>query len=581
MTPTSRISTACLAALLAGTPTGVAAWDGTQQQLGRFRVLIPDLEALDDADRDFGEDVARELRALLSGMATHRAVERGDIEDELDALDLDMEDLDCLLTRQLASRMEAEVALCASYSERERDVFDVEAVFWDIAADESFGVSPTTGTDRDEETVARHIFGQFDRYTQHLRAVSNCESYAVSQQWEAALRLCDEALALNADAIGARYRRARILFEMERGSEALAELERVLARSPAHEAALELAGYVSATLGLREEGVGYYARYLQLSPGNAGVRMRVAYELAQAGDPAGAQELIREGLAADPENTDLWEQYGGYAFTIGESINREAAEIGDGGALAPDAIPYFRDAIDAYRRVYATRGAETPARHLVSIVVAHVRLGEYPLAVSIGSEAIEIHPQEAGLWSIYGDALRRSGRLDAALDALQRVSELDPGYPNLGLRRGSWLLEAGRIMEAVEALRSVAATEPARADEAARLVLADAHANGVRQDEYEYATRWIVVAKSFANVTEPTLHQLNFWHAYSVLQTAVAEQEPRTLETARSTLPKFQEVLALLDDVGEYPATVSVSLQNMRSNVDVYIEIQEAIIRRG
>ncbi len=49
---------------------------------------------------------------------------------------------------------------------------------------------------------------------------------------------------------------------------------------------------MSATLGREADAVGYYGRYLQLDPGNAAVRMQVAYELATAGDPPGAMLLI-------------------------------------------------------------------------------------------------------------------------------------------------------------------------------------------------------------------------------------------------------------------------------------------------
>ena len=66
-----------------------------------------------------------------------------------------------------------------------------------------------------------------------------------------------------------------------------------------------------------------------------------------------------------------------------------------------------------------------------------------------------------------------------------------------------------------------------------------------------------------------------------MLRAAILEQEPRTLEVARATLPKFQKALELLSDVGEYPSTVNVDIRQQREAVQTYIEIQEAIIRRG
>lgn len=107
MTPTSRLLIVCMAALLVATPSWVAAQDGTPQQLARFRVLIPDVEPLEDADRGFDRDVAKALRELIGVMATHQIIERDDIRDSPDDLDMRIEDLNCAFTRQLAVRMDA------------------------------------------------------------------------------------------------------------------------------------------------------------------------------------------------------------------------------------------------------------------------------------------------------------------------------------------------------------------------------------------------------------------------------------------------------------------------------------------
>ena len=192
MTPTSRLEIVCIAALFSVMPVWAgaqraSAQDRTPQQLARFRVLIPDLEPLEDADRGFGRDVAKALRELIGSMPTHQAIERDDIRDSLDDVDLRIEDLDCNVTRQLAVRMNAQVALCAAYSEPSRDRFTVEAVFYDVGSGESFAVAPTAGAKREDEAVAGHIFQQFDTYTAHLRAAANCEDFAASQLWDRAL----------------------------------------------------------------------------------------------------------------------------------------------------------------------------------------------------------------------------------------------------------------------------------------------------------------------------------------------------------------------------------------------------------
>ena len=197
MTQRYGITMAFSLAVLTGAPTSARGQEAPQRDLSRFTVLVPDLQPLGGADRDFGEDVAKELRGLLNTLATHQAIGRREIERSLDEVDRDMDEVDCTLARQLAARIDARVVLCAAYEEVEEDRFAVTATFYDVGSGESFSVSPTTRVDREDELTARHIFVQFDTYTRHLRAAANCEDYARSQLWENALRNCDEALALN------------------------------------------------------------------------------------------------------------------------------------------------------------------------------------------------------------------------------------------------------------------------------------------------------------------------------------------------------------------------------------------------
>lgn len=564
-----------LAAILALAPSvGLQA-----QEQGRFEVLIPNFRPADGSNKKFGEKVAKDLRELINTLPTHQPVDKKDMDRAIKKFDLDGNNLECPLTVQLASQMGSQVALCASYVQQ-GDQWVVSAEFYEVSSGESFVVSPTTvGEDQDQQ-AAQHIFDEFDQYTAQLRAATFCVEYAASSAWTPALEQCDRALELNPKATGTRYIRARVLFETQRPDEALQELRRVLEDNPVHEDALQLAGYISATEGADAEALDYYSRYLELSPGNAAVRMKIAYELAQAGDPGGAMQLIQEGLDRDQENIDLWEQLGGFAFAAGQEVN-DATPKEDANTVAPDAVPYFRTAIEAYERVFAAKGAETPANELRSIIAAYVQLGDLTQAISFGSQALETHPEEAGLWSIYADALQRDEQLDQALTALDRVAELDPEYPNVGLRQGKWLLEAGRLSEATEALKSLVSADPEQADGAGRMVVAQAYAKGVQPKNWSVAVQTLNTALQIPSMSDKTVQQINFWLGYSILQGAIPAQEARTLETAQATLPRFQRAKQLFGNVGNYPSEVNVNLGQLLQAVDQYIAIQESIIKRG
>lgn len=563
----------------------VATVQAQQQVQGRFRVLIPDFEAQQDADRNFGEDAAEELRELVNSLATHEPIEEDEIKDALKQFKMKMEELDCIRTRQLASQIDAQVALCASYVE-EGEERVVQATFWDVAASEPFDIETQTVHKDNEEAAAQHIFDQFDQYVQQIRFAQFCGDYARSQQWENALRNCDSALDLNPEATSTRYQKASILRQADRPEEALAELEVILEDNPFHEDALQLAGYVAATLGQDDAAREYYSKYLELDPMNARVRMKIAYDLAQAGDPRGAMELIQAGLDADQENIDLWEQYGSFAFNAGLEAEKMAA-VGtpageeDAGGIAPEAVELYRNAIEAYTRVFEAKGEETPVRHLRQIISAYVKLGELSQAIGMAQRALETHAQEDALWSIYADALQRDGQLDEAIAALDRVREINPSYPNISLRQGNWLIQAGRIEDAVAILKEAAAGNPEQAEQAARLIFADSYQNGYQNDRFQYAITGLSAAKELPGLSQSMIHQLNFWHGFSLYQQAVDQQEPQTLETAQATLPRFQRAMELFRQVGDYPSSVNVNLNQLMDNANTFIEIQEAIIKRG
>jgi tetratricopeptide (TPR) repeat protein len=296
-------------------------------------------------------------------------------------------------------------------------------------------------------------------------------------------------------------------------------------------------------------------------------------------------EFIQVGLDVDQDNVALHEQYGGFAFSAALEIQQEAAMGAQNGgdAVAPEAVGYYREAIASYEKVFEAKGADTPVGHLSNVISAYIQLGELESAVSLGERVLETHAQEDRLWVLYADALQRSDRLDDAITALDRVREINPDHPSAALRQGNWLIQVGRIEDAVQVLSDVAADNPQQAEQAARMIFAEAYQNGTGgpSEDYDYTIRGMIAAKGLPNLTEAMTAQLNFWHGYSIYKMAVDQQEPQTIGSAQSSLPKFNEAVGLLRLAGDYPASVSVDLPLMLENAATYIEIQDAIIRRG
>jgi len=276
----------------------------------------------------------------------------------------------------------------------------------------------------------------------------------------------------------------------------------------------------------------------------------------------------------------LWEQYGNFAFTAAAQIVEEAGPE-NGGGVPPQAAEFYREAIGAYDRVFAHPEGELKVGQLRNSIAAHIQLEELDIAVAKGEEYVAAHPEEVMLHLILSDAHQRRGDIPAALAALDRVLEIDPAHPTAKLRKGQVLIQAGRINEVGPLLREAVAGDPQQALQAARLIFNDAYANGYQKDRWQYAITGFTVAKQLPDVPADMVAQLNFWHGFSLYRLAMQEQEPQTLQTAQTSLAKFQEAVRLFERSGNYPASVNVNVDQLLGNANTYIEIQEAIIKRG
>ena len=579
----TRFFTLAAAALLTALPAQA-------QELGRFRVLVPDFYALQGADRDFGEDAANDLRDLLKGLPTHQPIERGDVRDQVREFDMRMEDLDCLKTRQLATQINAQIALCANYTEQgdTRQLTGIE--FWDMNNSEALAVEPITVTGRDgRRQAARHIFEAFDRMVQLARAQQFCAEYALSQQWDNALRNCDQALALNPGAVSTRQRKARIRFEQaqaetdpqaKRGyfQQVLEELETVLEANQFHEEALQLSGYVSIQLGDEDGGREYYYRYLEINPGADRIRLNIAYDMSEAGDPEGAMELVAVGLETTPENADLLTYYANYGFAAANKRATEAQAAGGDSGVPAEAEALYREVISALNKVAAIRGAEMPVGLWRTVVASHIQLGDVAQAEAVARQVLQAHPEDAVITDFLANALQKQGRIDEAVATLDRVQEIQPDYPGVNVRQGSWLMSTGRLGDAVPYFRR-AVQRGENANTIARIIFGDAVNNGVRKEAWDYALRGILAAKTF-DVTPETRTELDFWNGWTIYHQAMLVQAPQNLESAETSMPMFERARDLFNAGRGYTSRAGMNLQQILDAVNSYIEIQTVIIRR-
>ena len=564
---------------LSAWPTGVQAQDG-QQVTGRFQVLIPAFEPMNGAKDNLGKDIAKELRELIEDLVTHQPVEEKELKAALRQFDIDEDDLDCIRARQLASQMQVNVVVCGTVSPASGEkMFDITSKFVTVETGEEFVVDGFTAGEKDKEVASQQIFDAFETLVQQQRHAQFCGEYAQSQQWDNALENCDKAIELNPTNVSSMYTRGMIFVNQERFEDAIVEFRRVLELNPIHENGLKAAGFAATKAGDGDAALGYYKQFLDLNPGDAQVRMNIAYEAATAGDSYGAMVLIDEGIVLEPENIDLWQQKGGYAMSAAERIFQQ-----NGNEVNEEAAGLYRGSIEAYDKVYAARSDEVNVSQRRNVVSAYQRLGDLEMAQSAAEQALGTWPEEAQLWSVNADVLQKMGRLEDAIAALDRVTQIDPEYRNVRARQGMWLLEAERNEEAVVALQDAVARGEQSADNIANIFFSNGHKQGVQPQVWGKAVEMFRQADQFAE-GEDVKTKIGFWLGYGLLKHGQGLQEPNTLATAQRTQPMFQESLRRLQGAtgyAELEESVTVAqIQNLVNAANQFLEIQAAIIKRG
>ena len=549
----------------------------------RRKVMVTNLVPRDGANDDFGKDLAKALRDHINDLATHQAVEEKEVRDAARKYDLDMDELDCVRSLQMSGQLGASIVFCGEYTEnRQARTFTLTGIQFAHSSSAPLHIPDKTWPKDDYRIAAQEIAGMFGQFIDRLRRAVFCSDYYNTKEWASAEENCNLVLAQAPDDHQVRLVLAQVYRQTDRLEEAYAEVLKIIELDPLNEDALRLAGWLATTIGLTEEGRAHNEAYLQLNPGNAQIRMTIAYEIAQAGDPEGAMLLMEEGLAIEPENTDLLLQHASFAIAAGQGLKVANQP------LSAEAGVFYQKGSESYRRAYSVLGAEMSSDHLTQMIAALNDLDLLDRAVELAEQVLETHGEEAGLWYLKGSILNKLGRVDEALLALDEAEAREPNYPNLSATQVQWLLAADREDEALPAALKAVEKGEQPADVIANLFFAKAASGGLTPKNYEYAIRLIEMAKTFEpELSSRVLGRLDYYLAISIYQIAYVEQGPQNLQSAQLTLPKFKEVQSLmaLPHVLDWLAGAQESQRNtyqqILDGVVQLIPIQELLIQRG
>lgn len=566
-----------------------------QEPGGRFRVIIPDVVPTDGSDPHFGDRVSGYLRDMID-LPTHVAMPKSEIDERAKEFDVSYDDLDCNLAIQFANQAQGRLVMCGEY-EAQNGEYLVSATFVTVPDGDELVVEPFTVGQEEWVAAAEHLSESFDTLVDELRTLARCNDALRSSNWNEAVDQCNRALEIAPESYQVRRALANAYLETEQWEQALEHYEVLLEERPRDDAVLQSAGWVAGQAEETERARDYYTRYLELNPEDVGVRIQVAYDLAETGDPYGAMTLLEEGLEQEPDNADLHDRFGTYSFRAALQLQEENGEAAaddpdtDEPELVPDAEEVegpdlsseveelFRQAIRSYEFVLEDLGPEARVSHATNAMRAYRQLGEYDEAIRIGRMATDLFPESADVHSQLASAYNDAGDVDNAIAALDEAMAINPELSQGHIRKGVYLLQAGRVDEGIQALRAAADAGEESPDQLALMVFSHGYSNYVQEGQHEEGIRLIEAAKEF-DVSSETREQLDFFHGFSLYEFGIAVQEPSTLNSAQSALPIFQRAREQVQEGAPYARRSGNDPDELLQAIDQYIEIQEAVIAR-
>jgi tetratricopeptide (TPR) repeat protein len=544
-----------------------------EAQSARMRVLVPNFEVEGNPRSRTGERIASDVKRHIDQMVTHAPTDDRAIRDALRRFSLNANNMSCIEWRQLAQQIDAGLVLCGTVNEQTNQV---TAEFFPVGGGDGYEV-PSFVMENPGQ-AAQHVVQAFGTYTRMLSMSLACHEDLESQNWTQALDRCNQVVELNPRSVAGHYGRGSALVNLEQPEEALRAFERVMEIDPLNQDAMLHAGILTARLGRSDESQRYFGQYLELNPGSEEVRLKIATDLANAGDPAGALRLLEEVINAG-DASGLVLEYAGH-FAMNAALRR--AEAGPANGTQDEAHRFFRTAIQHYDAAVQARGDELDPTVYRDLMMAHSQLGNTQDALRYGQRATEANAEDAQTWMVYADALAKGGRLDDALAAFDRAQQINPELPNISARKAVMLLEANRVSDAVAVAREGLASGnlPQETAENIAQQIAVRGFNATNANRPAEALPLYTAAREIGR-SQRSVAMINFFHGYTLVRQAhPLLGDGANAARARQARPLLEQARTLLDGAGAYSEQAAQRAQLLQQ-VGQLMEVADALIRAG
>ena len=268
--------------------------------------------------------------------------------------------------------------------------------------------------------------------------------------------------------VSAELWKAEVWLSLERPSETLTILERVLDEDPSQAEAEHMAGRAAERAGFATEAAAHYRRAAELEPDRVRYQTSLAASsetVSSINERAGTK---RAGFDTISENSNAPHVTGG-TFSMGES-SRNGFNARDGGNSPLTARQWFdrgkvaltagapESALSYFQR--ARRSAPRDEEMTTSAAVLLLRNEQPELADRLAQDALTDLPDSAALYRIQGMARYRMGEWKSAQVSLEQAVTLDKSQPLAYFLLGCTLKKLGEPAAAESYLRQARQLDP-------------------------------------------------------------------------------------------------------------------------
>jgi tetratricopeptide (TPR) repeat protein len=300
------------------------------------------------------------------------------------------------------------------------------------------------------EDAARQIERSYTEARKQLADVKNCENAIRDNQLPKAVAMARAGIVKYPPATIARLCLAQAFYQAKQYDSSLAVIEEIKRLDPKNSFAYQLAYFNHNDKGNDSAAVMSLVALSRLNP-SPSLLQQIITALAKLGNFAIALPIIDEMLAASPGDPTLLRQKWLLTLNAAAAATDSTARIG-----------LLTQAMAAGETMARGDSAQADSMYFARQMAAAAASGNTQKQIEYASLATQKWPNRVELWSLRGQAERRAGQLQMALQSFNRALALDPKYPGLSLFVGQIYVDMNQPDSAVAlARRMVAAGDSA------------------------------------------------------------------------------------------------------------------------